>query len=93
MGCCNEARKSERSRFASVTTELEQPKQYGVTLRYIGLSAIIVRGPRTGQSYTFQVGDTDYLIDSRDAEVLLRTGLFIYARNNRGAGSEPSRRR
>jgi hypothetical protein len=47
-----------------------------VTLRYLGLSGIAVRGPATGQQYTFSSGEPVRSIDVRDAAVLLRTGYF-----------------
>jgi len=78
MGCCGKAREAARAEYASVTpgTVTAQRAQPGVAIRYLGRSAILVRGPRTGQVSTFRPGEPGRLIDPRDAEVLLRTGIF-----------------
>jgi hypothetical protein len=46
------------------------------TLRYIGGSAILVRGPASGRSYSFSARQPAQRVDPRDAGPLLRTGLF-----------------
>ena len=78
MGCCGKAREEARREYASVTPETAtaQPTQPGVALRYLGRSAILIKGPRTGRVCTFRPGESGQVIDSRDAEVLLRTDLF-----------------
>jgi hypothetical protein len=81
MGCCGKAREAARGEYASVTpqTATAQPAEQSVTIRYLGRSAIRIRGPRTGHVYVFRPGEPDQLISHRDAEVLLRTGLFRVA--------------
>lgn len=81
MGCCGKAREAARGEYVSVTTETAtaQPGQLGVVIRYLGQSAILVRGPRTGHVYAFRPGEPDQIIDHRDADVLLRTGLLRLA--------------
>ena len=78
MGCCGKSREAIRSHYVSETPETAsaQTKLPGVALRYLGRYAILVRGPRTGRACTFRPGEPDQLIDPRDAEVLVRTGLF-----------------
>ncbi len=78
MGCCDEARKADQYQFPSVTPETDPvlPEQPTMELRYLGRAAIILCGPRSGQSYIFQPGEAAWRVDWRDAEVLLRTGLF-----------------
>ena len=46
-----------------------------VMLRYVGRSAISVRGPATGQRYAFP-SNAVHAVDVRDAAVLLRTTYF-----------------
>ncbi len=81
MGCCGKAREAARGEYASVTPQkvTAQPGYAGVTLRYLGRYAIRIRIPRTGCVNTFRPEEPDQLIDRRDAEVLLRTGLFRLA--------------
>ncbi len=81
MGCCGKAREADRGEYASVTPRVAtpQPEHDGVRVRYLGRSAIRIRGPRTGLICTFRPGEANQRIDRRDAEVLLRTGLFTLA--------------
>lgn len=81
MGCCGKAREAARGEYASVTPKaaIAQPGQLGGVIRYLGQSAILVRGPRTGRVYAFRPGEPDQVIDHRDAEVLLRTGFLRLA--------------
>ncbi len=78
MGCCGKAREAARGQYASVTPEtvVAQLPQPGVAILYLGHSAILIRGPRTGRACTFRPGEAGQLIDPSDAEVLVRTGLF-----------------
>jgi len=47
-----------------------------VNLRYLKNSAVSVRGSATGKSYEFSPSRPAQGVDRRDAEALLRTGLF-----------------
>jgi hypothetical protein len=49
---------------------------FPVTLHYLESSPIVARGPSTGRRYEFSKALPDQLVDSRDAEHLLRTGFF-----------------
>ncbi len=63
--------------YASVTPQTTtQPTHDTVMIRYLRRSAIRIRGPRTGRVCTFRPQEPDQLVDRRDAEALLRTGLF-----------------
>ncbi len=81
MGCCGKAREVVRGEYSSVTSRAvtAQPARESVEISYLGRSAIRIRGPRTGRVCTFRPEEPDELIDRRDAEVLLRTGLFRLA--------------
>jgi hypothetical protein len=45
-------------------------------LHYTGVAAIQVKGPKTGRTYSFSGNAPDATIDRRDAEGLIRIGLF-----------------
>lgn len=51
-------------------------------LRYTKDTPILVRGPATGRQYRFSPSSPNQAVDLRDAEALLRTGLFTAARGN-----------
>ena len=77
MPCCGKNRSRELSRYASVThARSPEPLPSGVTLRYTGTSAILLRGPATGRVYTFTRDVAEQIVARADAEVLLRTGIF-----------------
>jgi hypothetical protein len=84
MACCGKARATVRAEYASVTqgTATAQPKPPGVTIRYLGESTVLIRGPRTGRAYMFYPGESSRDVDPRDAEVLLRMDLFRRADSN-----------
>jgi hypothetical protein len=46
-------------------------------LRYSGTAQIQVRGPRTGRYYVFSRSAPEAAVDRRDAEALMRMGLFV----------------
>ena len=52
------------------------PGKAPVSLRYLGAHSIVVRGPVTGQGYTFTPLHPVCAVDHRDCEALLRTRLF-----------------
>jgi hypothetical protein len=47
-----------------------------VKLHYTGVAAVRVRGPQTGRHYEFSGAAPDGKVDRRDAEGLMRIGLF-----------------
>lgn len=91
MGCCGKARANlsvmravkapapvpasgigPKSAAMAVSSAGAAPLQ----LRYLGPSAIAVRGPMTGTSYSFSQAHPLGTVDQRDAVMLLRTGYF-----------------
>jgi hypothetical protein len=58
--------------------ELRSSEQGGHTtmVRYSGASRIVVRGPATGQRYTFLPAHPTQPVDMHDAAALLRIGYF-----------------
>jgi hypothetical protein len=48
-----------------------------VTLRYLGLKRVVVRGPATGRQYDFSSSAPTLPLDSRDVDGLLRTRYFV----------------
>ncbi|HXJ94645.1 MAG TPA: hypothetical protein VMT20_17495 [Terriglobia bacterium] len=59
-------------RTAAVMQAMHAP----VNLRYLKNSAVQVRGSATGRQYEFSPSRPAQGVDRRDAEALLRTGLF-----------------
>ncbi len=53
---------------------IREPKM--ITIQYLRIPAIIVRGHATGRRYVFSGGSPVQTIDARDAIPLLRTNLF-----------------
>jgi hypothetical protein len=47
-----------------------------VKLHYTGVAPVRVRGPQTGRTYEFSGAAPDGKVDRRDAEGLIRIGLF-----------------
>jgi hypothetical protein len=45
-------------------------------LRYLGQRSIALRGPRSGRVYTFDPTGDATVVEARDLDALLRTGLF-----------------
>lgn len=77
MACCGGNRSPRPVLHHSVTPAQPPPTpRPGPTLRYTGTSAILVRGPRTGRTYTFTTESREQSVAASDAEVLLRTRLF-----------------
>ncbi|MEO7009750.1 MAG: hypothetical protein ABI156_11435 [Caldimonas sp.] len=50
-----------------------------MALRYIERNGVIVRGPASGTQYRFSVANPVQGVDVRDADALLRSGLFMRA--------------
>jgi hypothetical protein len=47
-----------------------------ITLQYIGLPAIVVRGQATGRSYAFSAAQPVQQVDAVDGAAMLRTRYF-----------------
>jgi hypothetical protein len=72
MGCCGDKRQALRE-----TTPAEPPAYRGnVTLRYLERSPVRVRGPITGQEYSFSTAAPEQTVDARDAQALVATRFF-----------------
>ena len=50
-----------------------------MSLRYVERTGVIVRGPASGAEYRFSVESPVHSVDVRDADALLRSGLFMRA--------------
>ncbi|MGZ5249426.1 MAG: hypothetical protein ACXWCE_04375 [Caldimonas sp.] len=50
-----------------------------MALRYIERKGVIVRGPASGVDYRFKAEAPVQSVDVRDADSLLRSGLFMRA--------------
>ena len=50
-----------------------------IPLRYVERNAVIVRGPASGTDYRFTAESPVQSVDVRDADALLRSGLFMRA--------------
>ena len=59
-------------------------------LRYLGGSAIIVRGPFSQRAYSFTAMHPVQMIDGRDVAALLRTRLFRRHQIGRAGFFDPS---
>ncbi len=62
---------------AAATLALRGPRD--VVLRYLALGAFSTRSTRTGRAYACAGTGAAVSVDPRDAEALLRTGLFTRA--------------
>ena len=75
--CCS-------SHGASITAALQltaaalptQPARGPARLRYLGLTALSLRGPFSGTVYNVAVSQAELQVDPSDLQALLRTGLF-----------------
>jgi hypothetical protein len=45
-------------------------------VRYLGEVSLLMRGPASGHEYAFTPSSREHLIDSRDAEAMVNSGLF-----------------
>jgi hypothetical protein len=50
-----------------------------VTLRFTQRNPVLVRGTATGLQYRFSATEPEQSVDRRDADTLLRSGLFVRA--------------
>ncbi len=68
--------KTKASRDSAMRSTLEaHAAGHRVWIRYSGPHGIYLRGPKTGEPYTFNAGDST-LVDAADALALLESGLF-----------------
>jgi hypothetical protein len=82
--CCGSKRSALRNSRPLVRTPTAEapaaaaaPRSFTyVILQYTEISAIRVKGPVTGQEYSFSEAERDCAVDPRDAAVLTRSGLF-----------------
>jgi hypothetical protein len=58
---------------------LVRPRYSPTSLRYVGGSAIQIRGPVTGRLYEFSCSASVQVVDPRDAADLLATSMFRHA--------------
>ena len=56
-----------------------RPVGRAMSLRYVERNGVIVRGPASGAEYRFSVESPVQSVDVRDADALLRSGLFMRA--------------
>jgi hypothetical protein len=89
MPCCGNKRAAlisnstyahfQKSLYAQAKPVPEEPASHGIKnilLKYLRHGSISLRGPVTGQVYTFTGGHQTTPVDEKDGQVLLRTGLF-----------------
>ena len=91
MGCCGQKRDQMRQPTATPATQATAPpparsappvvpamRSNGatITLQYIGLPAIVVRGQATGRSYAFSAAQPVQQVDAGDGAAMLRTRYF-----------------
>lgn len=67
-----------RWRRASVAPSLSSAsvQEHLTPVVFKGTGAYLVTGPESRQVYCFSASDPEQMIDARDAEALLNTGLF-----------------
>lgn len=56
-----------------------RPVGRAMSLRYVERNAVIARGPASGAEYRFSAESPVQSVDVRDADALLRSGLFMRA--------------
>ncbi len=92
MACCGQSREKARTVEAPVVAprvntpapnvmtaqKRAVPLSSGgsVKLRYTGMTGVRVQGPASGRIYTFSGAAPEALIDRRDVDGLMRSGLF-----------------
>jgi hypothetical protein len=90
MPCCGQNREKAQAAAAPApaktvtavpavkTSASAPPPASGPTakLHYTGVAAVRVRGPQTGRTYEFSGASPDARVDRRDADGLIRIGLF-----------------
>jgi hypothetical protein len=89
MPCCGNKRAAlisnstyahfQKSLYAQAKSVPEEPvssETKSNLLKYLRHGAISLRGPVSGQVYTFTGGDHTTSVDEKDSQILMRTGLF-----------------
>jgi hypothetical protein len=91
MPCCGQNREKARMAVTTAVVDTKVPAPKAVQqsaavplgriqkLHYNGMSTVQVRGPQTGRTYVFTRTAPDVPVDRRDAESLMRIGLFRLA--------------
>ncbi len=72
MACCGQ----NRTEVSTHPAGTSNAPINGTLLRYLETRPILVRGPSTGQHYSFSEAQPTRAVDPRDADALVRTGLF-----------------
>lgn len=96
MACCGQSRSSFRLESVRVSTPPTAPPTSAapaqrpplhtgpaspsVILHYTQDTPVLVRGPVSGREYRFSRSDPNHAVDARDADALVRTGLFAPTR-------------
>ena len=78
MSCCGQGRQALRSsmkRQSPPEPAVASPPQQ-MAIAYRGDRSLLVRGPVTGTAYLFGPTGEPFLMDARDARMLLDTGQF-----------------
>lgn len=78
MSCCGQRRLEAR---APTPPRQDRPPAPPVLdaptpVRYLGATPVVVRGPKTGNRYTFGRHGETLTVDGRDVASLVRLGLF-----------------
>jgi hypothetical protein len=78
MSCCGKKREAmQLRRTVSVTPRPASPPTRPRTpLVFHGIGSYLVTGPHSREVYRFSSRQPEQSVDARDAEALLRTGLF-----------------
>ena len=91
MGCCGQRRAAAatsapralaRVNHFSIPIPIVKTPVHEVqrsALRYLGLTPLSLRGPRTGCAYYFAKADDIATVDEHDIDAMLRTQLFVRA--------------
>lgn len=87
MSCCGHRRATFNSASAPARARMQTAARPAVPtspapaaaeprLRYLGTTAIALRGPRSGRIYRFAAAGDAMAVDGRDLDALLATRLF-----------------
>lgn len=80
MSCCSSQRRASSSspmlRAAVAVAQPRAAESTVVTLHYSGKTPLLLRGPFSGCVYRVGQSQKAVIVDPRDVEAMLRTGLF-----------------
>jgi hypothetical protein len=78
MSCCGKKREAMQPRRTVFVTPRPSsaPSHPRTPLVFQGVGAYLVTGPHSREVYHFSSRQPEQAVDAKDAEVLLRTGLF-----------------